>query len=166
MKKFATTVLSAALVITLLNGCDSNYQKPVQTPKTTASAALQTEAANLTEPPAAALTQSVETTEEPSTKPAPETKEETKAVPKETQANTSAPYALPEPQISKDEAQKAALDHAGLSASGISRYKAELDRERGTLVYEIEFDSGKYEYEYEIDAESGKVLKSEKELRD
>lgn len=69
-------------------------------------------------------------------------------------------------KITKEEAKAAALDHAGLAEKEISRFKAELDKERNVLVYEIEFDAGKFEYEYEVNAENGKVIKGEKEYRD
>lgn len=63
--------------------------------------------------------------------------------------------------IGEDAALTAALTHAGLSASDISRQKVEFDFDDGYAIYEIEFRSGRYEYEYEIDAVSGQVLKSE-----
>ena len=65
--------------------------------------------------------------------------------------------------ISADDAKTAALNHAGLTASQVAHFKAELDREGGKLVYEIEFKSGGHEYEYVIDASTGAVIKSEKE---
>lgn len=65
--------------------------------------------------------------------------------------------------ISSDDAKMAALNHAGLTASQVTHLKAELDREGGKLVYEIEFKSGGHEYEYVIDAATGAVIKSEKE---
>lgn len=65
--------------------------------------------------------------------------------------------------ISMDDAKTAALNHAGLTASQVTHLKAELDREGGKLVYEIEFKSGGHEYEYVIDAATGAVIKSEKE---
>ncbi len=65
--------------------------------------------------------------------------------------------------ISMDDAKTAALNHAGLTLSQVAHLKAELDREGGKLVYEVEFKSGGHEYEYVIDASSGAVLKSEKE---
>lgn len=74
--------------------------------------------------------------------------------------------AVAEAKVTKEEAKAAALAHAGLAENEISRFKAELDRERNGLVYEIEFESGRYEYEYEVSAENGKVLKFEKEIRD
>ena len=63
--------------------------------------------------------------------------------------------------IGEDAALTAALTHAGLSASDISRQKVEFDFDDGYAIYEIEFRSGRYEYEYEVDAVSGQVLKSE-----
>lgn len=71
-----------------------------------------------------------------------------------------------EPQITKDQAKAIVLKHTGLKETEISRYKAELDRERNHLVYEIEFNAGKYEYEYEVNAENGKIIKNQKEYRD
>ena len=65
--------------------------------------------------------------------------------------------------ISSDDAKTVALNHAGLTASQVTHLKAELDREGGKLVYEIEFKSGGHEYEYVIDAATGAVIKSEKE---
>ncbi len=65
--------------------------------------------------------------------------------------------------ISADDAKAAALNHAGLTASQVTHLKAELDREGGKLVYEVEFKSGGHEYEYVIDASTGAVIKSEKE---
>ena len=63
--------------------------------------------------------------------------------------------------IGEDAALSAALTHAGLSASDISRQKVQFDFDDGYAIYEIEFRSGRYEYEYEIDAVSGQVIKSE-----
>lgn len=63
--------------------------------------------------------------------------------------------------VGEDAALTAALTHAGLSASDISRQKVEFDFDDGYAIYEIEFRSGRYEYEYEVDAVSGQVLKSE-----
>ena len=65
--------------------------------------------------------------------------------------------------ISADDAKTAALNHAGLTTAQVTHLKAELDREGGKLVYEIEFKSGGHEYEYVIDAATGAVIKSEKE---
>lgn len=71
--------------------------------------------------------------------------------------------AADENRIGKDRAKQIALDHAGLVAGDVRELKCELDRENGTAVYEVEFESGGYEYSYEINAETGKIISSEKE---
>ena len=78
-------------------------------------------------------------------------------------------YVAPEEQeklISKAEAKKKALSHAGVKEADIREYEIELDREGSIVEYDIEFKSGRYEYSYEINAESGKIIKSEKEIDD
>lgn len=68
--------------------------------------------------------------------------------------------------VSESEAKEIVLEHAKLNEKEVRFYRSELDRERGKVVYEIDFDSGRYEYEYEVDANSGKVIKAEKEFND
>lgn len=65
--------------------------------------------------------------------------------------------------ISKDNAQKIALDHAKISATDAKRLNIELDHEDGTKVYEVEFDASGYEYSYEINATTGEIVKFDKE---
>lgn len=60
--------------------------------------------------------------------------------------------------IGKDKAKEIALNHA--KVKNHKELEIELDYERKTLVYEVEFKSGIYEYDYEIDAKTGKILKS------
>ncbi|MBQ2974547.1 MAG: PepSY domain-containing protein [Clostridia bacterium] len=171
MKKFFALATSAVLVLALFAGCTSNDS--VESAETTAAAVNQTEAAihtevHTTEAITEASTVTVEATEEVTVKPteAKNSLPDTKPVPEKPQTTPGKSPSHTDVKISKDEAKIKALAHAGLSESDISRYKSELDRERGTLVYEIEFDSGKYEYEYEVDANNGKIIKSEKEFRD
>ena len=45
----------------------------------------------------------------------------------------------------------------------MKKLKCELDREKGKLVYEVEFEADGVEYEYTIDAETGEIVKIEKE---
>ena len=78
----------------------------------------------------------------------------------------SKPAAAEEGHIGKEAAKAAALAHAGLSESQVSRMKCGLDREDGRVVYEIEFKCDGMEYEYEIDASSGSVIKYDKERDD
>ena len=68
--------------------------------------------------------------------------------------------------IGADAAKAAALRHAGLAESQVTRLKCERDRDDGRLVYEIEFKSNGWEYEYKIDAASGSVLEHERDRDD
>ena len=68
--------------------------------------------------------------------------------------------------VGAEKAKSAALGHAGLTAAQVSRLHAELDREGGRYVYEVEFKYGGYEYSYDIDAANGAVLTFDKELDD
>jgi len=60
--------------------------------------------------------------------------------------------------IGEAAAKAAAIAHAGVQESDITRYEAEMDYERGTMVYEIEFHHQGREYDYDIDAVTGEVL--------
>jgi len=66
-------------------------------------------------------------------------------------------------RLTKEEALNIALTHAGLTKEQIRDPDVELDKERGVVHYEVDFEAGAYEYEYEIHAETGEILKSEKE---
>ncbi|MCD7755440.1 MAG: PepSY domain-containing protein, partial [Firmicutes bacterium] len=68
--------------------------------------------------------------------------------------------------IGESAAKTTALNHAGVTASSITNYKCELDRDDGLVVYEIEFDCGGYEYDYEINATTGTIISWEKEYDD
>ncbi len=71
-----------------------------------------------------------------------------------------------EDYIGKAKAKSIALSDAGLSEKNVRRLKAKLEREHRTMVYEVEFKSGRMEYEYEIDAASGAILQSDAEYDD
>ena len=68
--------------------------------------------------------------------------------------------------VGAEKAKSAALGHAVLTAPQVSRLHAQLDREGGRYVYEVEFKYGNYEYSYDIDAANGAVLTFDKELDD
>ncbi len=68
--------------------------------------------------------------------------------------------------IGEQRAKEIAYDHAGVSASSVRASSAKLDRENGTVVYEVEFKSGSYEYDYDINATSGAVVRYNKEYDD
>lgn len=179
MKKLLAIISATILTLTLFTSCVAHKaNQPIsQTPPTESdtkvAAAETTEEAKTTVPEAVSATKKTE--REKSTVPEkniPDTttrKAEVQKTQKHadtTKVETAVPTTVQNVKISKDEAKNIVLGHAGLADIDISRYKAELDRERNVLVYEIEFDSGKYEYEYEVNADSGKIIKAEKERRD
>ena len=65
--------------------------------------------------------------------------------------------------ISVERAKEIALQHAGLSSSGVNFVKAEFDHDDGRAEYEIEFNHNFREYEYTIDAASGTILEAERD---
>lgn len=68
--------------------------------------------------------------------------------------------------IGYDAAKKIALDTVGAGANDVYALKVELDREKGVMIYEVEFDYNGYEYEFDIDAKTGKVIKWDKDYDD
>ena len=68
--------------------------------------------------------------------------------------------------VGAEAAKAAALTHAGLTESQVSRLKCKQDHDDGRLEYEIEFRADGYEYEYTIDAASGSILDHERDWDD
>ena len=69
--------------------------------------------------------------------------------------------------ISAEDAKAKALAHAGLSSGSVTFIKAELDRDDGRLVYDVEFYTADYkEYDYEIDAATGEVVSYDYDAED
>lgn len=68
--------------------------------------------------------------------------------------------------ITKAEAKKIALDHAGLTAGQVKGMKASVDTENGVKVWEVEFDKGNWEYSYDINVKTGKIVDWDKEYDD
>ena len=81
-----------------------------------------------------------------------------------------APTPHPEPSspvlLTKEEAEKIALDHAGLSADQVQRLRAELDYEQGKPEYEVDFRVDRWEYDYDIDAQTGEIRSWDKDWDD
>ena len=59
--------------------------------------------------------------------------------------------------IEREAAIEIALTHAGIGKDQAYDLEAELDREWGSLLYEVSFESDGVEYEYEIKATSGEI---------
>jgi len=68
-------------------------------------------------------------------------------------------------EITREVAEKIALDHAGLSADAVTRLHTEYDRDR-INHYEVNFYHNGYEYDYDIHAETGEILDHEKDFDD
>lgn len=69
--------------------------------------------------------------------------------------------------IGKARAKAIALDHAGYTASQATFIKAELDRDDGRRIYEVEFyvrDGAILEYDYQIDAYTGAILDVDRDV--
>ncbi len=64
--------------------------------------------------------------------------------------------------IGEAKAKSIALKDAGLKESQIYDYEIELDRDSGTLHYDISFESNGKDYEYDINATTGKIISFEK----
>lgn len=77
--------------------------------------------------------------------------------------NTSYASSIPTHNITLEEAQKIALDHAGLTADQVSRLHTEYEIEHGIPQYDVEFHQGTWEYDYEIHADTGEVLSFSKD---
>ncbi len=53
-----------------------------------------------------------------------------------------------------------------VSSSDARNVSANLERDDGKMIYEVEFEVGNKEYDYDIDAISGKILDKSVELDD
>lgn len=62
--------------------------------------------------------------------------------------------------VSIDKAKEIVLAHAGVAPDAAWFGEVDADREKGVLVYELEFYADGIEYEYKVNAASGEVLKS------
>ena len=69
-----------------------------------------------------------------------------------------------EKMISVDDAKSIALSHGGFSEESVKFIKAELDKDDGAFVYEIELSFENKKYEYTIDAHTGDIIKTESEI--
>lgn len=81
-------------------------------------------------------------------------------------SSIGAENAVASAQITLEKAKAIAVNHAGLSMSGVTFSKAKLDTDDGNTIYDIEFYKDGIEYEYEIDASSGKILEYDAEHDD
>ena len=65
--------------------------------------------------------------------------------------------------ITPEDAQSAALTHAGVAAGDVAQIEIEFDSEDGLMVYEVEFYANGAEYDYDVNARTGEVVKFSRE---
>ena len=71
-----------------------------------------------------------------------------------------------EAKITRDRAIEIALEKAKLQKADIRDLEAELDYEKGVLVWEVDFDYQNLDYSYDINADTGAVILEEIEKDD
>ena len=148
-KKIAALIAAIIAGALLISGCTGSPNQPAVTQEATDAPA---------DTPAAPDTPEQNT---------PETTAEN-SEPTENAEPAAQPAAedTPVEYIGGDVAKAAALKHAGVNESDISWIGVNMDRENGSIVYEIDFDAAGYEYDYEVDATTGEIVKSQKEVDD
>lgn len=84
---------------------------------------------------------------------------------KQSMGTTTAPEATrtSNPVLTQEEAQRIALEHAGLTAGQVTALHTEYETEHGTPIYDVEFRHGNWEYDYEIHADTGEILSFSKD---
>lgn len=65
--------------------------------------------------------------------------------------------------LTREQAQKIALDHAGFTAEQVKQLHTEYEIDDGIPQFDVEFHQGDWEYEFEIHAETGKILSYDKD---
>ena len=149
MKKTLATVLVLSLIVALSACSALRATEQKQTSPTAAALQKQRSVQSQTASPATAAP-----TQPPATTPPTQARQSVTTPP--TQAQT----------ISREQAIEIALQAAGLTAEAVYDLEAELDRERGGLYWEVDFETRQTEYSYDIHAYDGTVTRVEKERND
>lgn len=63
-----------------------------------------------------------------------------------------------QPVLSAGDAEKIALEHAGLTADQVTYIHTEYETDDGVNQFEVQFRHGRWEYDYDIHADTGDVL--------
>ena len=86
------------------------------------------------------------------------------AVPAAEPAIPAAPVEkLPDTALTREQAEKIALDYVGFTADQVTRLRTEYEIDDGLPQFDIEFLQGDWEYEFEIHAENGQILSYDKD---
>lgn len=87
-------------------------------------------------------------------------------VPAETVPPATVPVETAVKELTREEAEAIALEHAGFAADQVLHLRSELDYDNGHKEYDVEFQVDRWEYDYEIHAETGKILSWDKDWDD
>ena len=68
--------------------------------------------------------------------------------------------------LTPEEAERIALERAGITADQAERLKTEFEFDDGVPQYDVEFHQGRQEYEFEIHAQNGNILSFDKDRDD
>lgn len=66
-------------------------------------------------------------------------------------------------KLTREQAQKIALDYVGFTADQVTRLHTEYEIDDGVPQFDVEFHRGDWEYEFEIHGETGKILSYDKD---
>lgn len=97
-----------------------------------------------------------------SSKKEPTASKETNTSSKKTTSSSENSSTSTSSQISASKAKSIAFNDAGLKESEVYDLEVELDRDNGTLHYDVSFEKDGKDYDYEINAKTGKIISVEK----
>lgn len=60
--------------------------------------------------------------------------------------------------VTREQAEKIALEHAGFTADQVTRLRTEYEVDDGIPRFEVQFHQDRWEYDYEINANTGEIL--------
>ena len=69
----------------------------------------------------------------------------------------------PSGKLTREQAEKIALDYLGLTADQVTRLRTEYEIDDGVVQFDVEFRSGDWDHEFEIHAEDGRILSYDKD---
>ena len=173
MKRILTLTLTLGLLLTL-TACGYDPTQPTVTTTTTTAATTTTTAAEpspetsvVSDTAAASKEEVLNTsaiTDPPTTTTTDPTATTTRFTKQTVIISTTAKTAEATVRyITRDEAVRAALEHAKVKQADARDLDVEFDVERATPVYEVDFEVGQVDYDYEIHAVTGAVVSYFKE---
>ena len=69
----------------------------------------------------------------------------------------------PSGKLTREQAEKIALDYLGLTADQVTHMHSEYEMDDGIPQFDVAFHQGDWEYEFEIHAENGRILSYDKD---